>query len=182
MDHAMRCSTKPRPGAGRIGGSTLVEVAMAAAMMGMLFSAVAATYGTSLGVLRAQRETIAANFLMQERLELLRANGWAQVSDAETLRQQVLGQPAAQEEFLSAFRETITVSAYPPVSPPPPPLRVERRSDGTATILSQPPAGVSLRESLAVRVDLRVEWTSRQNRRARVREISTVIAGGGALR
>ena len=178
----MKLHTFPIPVSRHDEGCTLVEVAVAAVVMGIFFSAVAATYSTSLGVLRAQRETIASNLLMQERLEQVRANGWAQVTDATTLQQNVLGQATAQEPFLAGFRETITVSAYPPASPPATPLKIERASDGTVTILSQPTGSASLREMLAVRVDLRVQWTSQQNHRTRLRETSAVIAGGGMLR
>lgn len=155
---------------------------VATALVALLFSTVAATHSTVTGTLRAQRETIAAGLLIQGRLEQLRSGGWARITDATVLAQQVLGQASPQAIFLDDLRETITVSTYPPLTPAPAPLQIERRADGTTAIVSQPPGGFSLRELLAVRVDIHAGWRSRQNGRSRSRETSTVISVGGLLR
>jgi len=159
-----------------------MEVVIAAGLMGILFAAVATTYSTSMGVLRGQRETIAANLLLQGRIDQIRAAGWSQVSEPETLRQNILGVASPQGPMLSAVHETVTVTAYPPTSPAQTPLLVERTTDGTTTIVSQPAAGFSLRKVLAVRVDVHVDWKSAQNSRTRTRETATVISLGGLLK
>lgn len=179
--HALSIST-PIPICHRRSGSTLTEAVIAAGLIGLLFSVIATTYSTSLGVLRGQRETIAANLLLQGRVEQLRAGGWAQLTDADGLRQNVLGYASPQAAALPNIHETITVTTYPPVSPAPTPLCVERNSDGSTAVVTQPGSGFSLRRVLAVRVDIHVDWKSKQNGRKRVRETSSVISLGGLLR
>ena len=175
-------STFPTPiCAKRRCGSTLTEAVIAAGLMGILFAAVATTYSTAMGVLRGQHETIAANILLQGRLDQLRAGGWSQVTDPENLRQNILGQASPQAAMLPSIHETITVTAYPPVTPAQMPLVVERASNGTTTVLTQPPASFSLRKVLAVRLDVHVDWKSGQNSRKRTRETSTVVSVGGLL-
>lgn len=128
-----------------------------------------------------QRETVAANELLMDRLDQIGSGGWNQIGDGAALRDHVFGTPSALVELLPGSREVITVSAYPEPTPATNPLRVERTADGQAQITSEPPGGFSLRSSTAARVNLRVEWQSRQNQRVRVHEISTVVAMGGLL-
>lgn len=160
----------------------MIEAVIAAGLMGILFAAVATTYSTAMGVLRGQRETIAANLLLQGRVDQIRAAGWSQVSDPESLRQNILGLASPQGPSLPSVHETITVTAYPPTTPAQTPLCVDRATNGTTTIVSQPPAGFSLRRVLAVRVDVHVDWKSGQNSRKRTRETSTVVSLGGLLK
>ena len=163
-------------------GVVLVEVMVALGLAAMTLAAVAAANSMCFGMVRAQRETIAASQLMNERLEQMRAGGWTQVTSGTALRDQVLAVSSPLLSSLSGVHETITVTTYPAVTPAASPLRVERLADGSLTISSLPPGGLSLRNMLAVRVDLKVEWTSRQNKRARSRETSSVISAGGLLR
>jgi hypothetical protein len=158
----------------------LVEAVVAAALTGIVMSSLATASSVCMGMLRAQRETVGAATLLEERLEQFRAGGWTQVTDATALSE-LLGHASTQEAFLDGLTETVTVSTYPAVTPAASPLKVARYGDGSVRVLSTAP-GFSLRERLAVRVDLKTEWTSRQNRRARSRETSTVMSLGGMLR
>jgi hypothetical protein len=163
-------------------GGTLVETMVAASLVAMILGALAMSSSVCLGMVRAQRETVGCNLLLQERLEQLRAGGLSQINDATALCDDILGHASTQEPLLRGVRQLITVSTYPPVSPAASPLQVEKRADGTRTILSEPPGDFSLRNRMAVRVDLRVQWVSRQNGRIRSRETSTIVALGGLLR
>lgn len=129
----------------------------------------------------AQSETIAANELIQERLDQVRSAGWNQIGDGTHLRDEVLSNASPFAKNLSAVREVITVSPYPDTTPTVAPLKVERFANGQVQVTSEPPSGFSLRRLTAVRVSLRAEWVSRQNRRTRAREVSTVVAVGGIL-
>jgi hypothetical protein len=150
---------------------------MAASLAAAILGALATASSICFGMVRAQRETVASNILLQERLEQLRAGGWAQITNVTALRDQVLARPSTQEPLLPGLQQQITVSAFPSVAGAP--LQVQKLPNGTSSITS---AGISLANRLAVRVDLRVQWTSRQNRRPRSREISTVVSVGGLLK
>jgi hypothetical protein len=156
----------------------MVAACIATLVLGALANAVASIHG----MVRAQRETIAANQLLVERLEQMRSEGWTEITSSSYLRDHVLAVASSHARFLARCHETITVSTYPPVTPAPTPVKVERRADGTVTTLSDAPGGFSLRQSLAVRIDLHVDWASGQGGRSRVRETSSVVALGGLLR
>ena len=161
-------------------GSTLVETMIGASLAATVLGVLATSSSVCLGIVRAQRETVASNILLQERLEQLRAGGWRQITEGLALRDQVLAQASAQERLLGGLRQQLAVSPYPP-DPASTPLQVEKLN-GNAGIVSQPTSAQPLRNRLAVRVDLRLEWTSGQNRRVRARETSTVMSLGGLIR
>jgi len=163
-------------------GGTLVETMIAASLSATILAALATTCSVCLGMVRGQRETVASTLLLQERLEQLRSGGWSKITDPTALRDQVLGTVSAQERPLMNCRQQVTVSPYPSSNPAPAPLRIEKRSDGTLSILSQPLSTASLASRLSVRIDFRVEWTSRQNRRIRSREMSAVMSLGGLVK
>ena len=159
-----------------------METMVAACLCALILASLATAASVIMGTVRAQRETVACNLLLQERLEQLRAGGWSQITDGPTLRDRVLASPSTQEPLLGALRQRITVTTYPPVTPAAQPLQVEKLETAAPQITSQPPSGFSLRNRLSVRVDIRVEWVSGQNRRPRLRETSSVICLGGLLR
>lgn len=141
----------------------------------------------SFSITRAHKEILVANQCLQQRTEQYSAATWTQITDP-TAACNLLGQvpvnglaPASSASLLPDQTETITISAYPPVTPAVTPLVVSRDSSGTTTIVSQPPAGFYLRNALSVRIDFRETWTSNQGRRPRMRECSTVVALGGLL-
>jgi type II secretory pathway pseudopilin PulG len=160
----------------------LVELMIAVAVCSFGFAGLSALSMHCRRLVAAQRETVAAGQLIQERLEQVRSAGWNRLTSANTLRDQVLGTPCSHADLLGGAREWITVTPYPAPSPAPVPLRVERTAGGTAQIVSDPGNGFSLRRLTAVRVDIKVQWNSRQAQRTRNREISTIVAVGGVLK
>lgn len=163
-------------------GSTLIEAVIASVLVAMVLGSLAATNSLCLGLVKAHREGIAAGELMEERLEQFRGGRWTQVTTASGIRDDILSVEAAPEGDLTNCRETVTVAVYPPLDPPSTPIVVERRN-GVVTIISEPAAGnVSMRQALAVRVDVRVRWKSRQHGGPRSMETSSVVAIGGLLR
>jgi len=162
-------------------GTTLCELVIAIGLCSIGFSGLHAISLHCCRMVSAQSETIAANELIQERLDQVRSAGWNQLSSGPTLRDEVLNNASPFAGNLSAVREIITVSPYPDTTPAVAPLKVERLANGQVQITSEPPTGFSLRRLTAVRVNLRAEWVSRQNRRTRAREVSTVVAMGGIL-
>jgi type II secretory pathway pseudopilin PulG len=163
-------------------GASLVELIIAVAVCSFGFAALSAVSLHCRRLVAVQRETVAANQLVQERLETIRSTGWNQLTSASALRDTVLGTASTHTGNLHGAREQITVTPYPAVTPAPAPLQIERTADGQTRIISEPASSFSLRRMTGLRVDVRVEWSSRQNRRTRIREISTVVALGGLLK
>lgn len=163
-------------------GGTLAELIISMGICSFGFAGLSAVSLHCSRALAVQRETVAANQLVQERLEHVRAGGWSQVTDVNAVRDRILGATCSNVDALPCARERITVTPYPAVSPAPSPLCVERAADGSINTVSEPPAGFSLRKTTGVRVDVHVEWISHQAPRVRVREVSTVVALGGILK
>lgn len=163
-------------------GSILIETMVAAGLVAMVMASLATTSSVCMGMLRSQRETISSSQLLNERLEELRSGGWTQVTSGASIRDSVLNTPSSQAAYLNGIVETITVTTYPAVTPAQTPLKVTRPEIGAPVINSEPVGEFSLRNFTAVRVDLRVQWKSKQYGRTRSRETSTVISLGGLLR
>jgi hypothetical protein len=165
-----------------ISGLTLVEVMVTVTVLSMMLVGLAGLDRTCRGLVRAQRETAQASQLLEETVERLRAGNWSQLTDPTAMSQTLGGLQSASLDNLEKPRLRLTVSTYPPVSPQPTPLVVERASDGTVQIVSAPPVGFSLRSLLSVRVDARVTWQSGARKADRMREVSSVVSLSGLLR
>ena len=159
-------------------GSTLVEVLVAFGILAIGYVAISTTCSTCMGIVKNQRETMAAAQNLQERMTQIQAAGWPQLTDATALSQGVMAVASPQADSLNQANETILVTTYPPVTPAASPLKV-KRSGGVVTIVSAPPGGLSVRQIVAVRVDVHIDWKSGQ--RTRTRELSTIVALGGLL-
>lgn len=163
-------------------GITIPEVMVAACVMAIGLIAVWTAAGQCIRLAQAHRETIAATETLMRRVEDCRAAGWNTVVSADSIKSNLLQTAAADGGYLNNVEEQITVTPYPPVTPAPTPIVVQRHANGLVEIVSQPAAGLYLRSVLAVRADLQVTWTSGQNQRKRQRNFSTVISMEGLLR
>jgi type II secretory pathway component PulJ len=171
-----------RPGRRRsLAGVTLAEAMVSLTLLALGYAGISMTNTACLHVVRRQRETVAAGQLLQERMEQMEAAGFSNITDATQIAGRVLSVVSAHSKFLGTAHELIRVSTYPAVVPAAAPIVVERWSNGTLTVTSTPPPGISLRNFLAVRVDVHVDWMAGDNARPRSREMSTIIAVGGLL-
>jgi len=161
---------------------TIPEVMVALCVMAIGFVAVWTSAAQCIRLAQAHRETIAATETLMRRVEDCRAAGWNTIVSAENIQANILQTPSADGSSLTNLEEQITVTPYPPVSPAPTPIIVQRHANGVVQIISEPAAGFYLRSTLAVRADLQVTWKSGQNERQRQRVNSTVISMEGLLR
>lgn len=161
---------------------TIPEVLVAMCVMAVGFVSVWTSAGQCIRFAQAHRETIAATETLMRRVEDCRAAGWDTIVSAENIQANILQTPSADCSYLNDIEEQITVTPYPPVTPAPTPIIVQRHSNGVVQIISAPAAGLYLRSTLAVRADLQVTWKSGQNQRQRQRIYSTVISMQGLLR
>ena len=159
-------------------GATILEVVLAGAIVALFLGSLFVLNSTGIGIVKAHRETAAANLCLQERLEQSRAANWSEITEADWIKAQILQAPAPGSSLLRNLEEQITVSVYPPPSPAVAATSVRRRPDGQVEILSRMSA-TTLAAIQTVRVDFRDTWTSARNGRTRVRETSTVLAIGG---
>ncbi len=163
-------------------GMTMPEVLMALCVIAIGFVAVWTSSGQCLQLARAHRETIAATETLFQRVEDSRTAGWNIIVSGEGIRENILAVKADQAGWLPELEEQITVTPYPPVTPAPVPIVVQRHANGVVEIASEPPPGLYLRSILAVRVDFSATWKSGQNQRRRRRETSTVVSVQALLR
>ena len=159
-------------------GNTLLEVMVGVSIAAIGITGLCVANANSLSIARAHRELLIIDQCLQQRTEQCRTASWAQITDPAGISDLLSQSPVGTASLLQSRSEKITVSAYPPVTPPVAPIVVTRDATGTTTVVSQPPAGFYLRNALAVRIDLQETWASAQGRRTRVRETSTVVALG----
>lgn len=162
-------------------GLSIAEALISAALASTVIAALCMANAACLGLVKAHKETLAVTQRLNERIEQFRSANWSQITDAKQV-QTLVAQTSTESSFLTDHVEQVTISTYPPVVPDVAPIKVSRSANGQTSIVSQPPSGFSLRNALAVRIDVRESWTSRQGKRPRLRESSTVVALGGLLK
>jgi hypothetical protein len=150
----------------------MISLGLVAFGFGALFS----IYSSTFPLLRNQQDNIAATLCLQERLDRVRYLSWPAITNSDRLQQELFAVPAASGATLPGLVEEITISVYPPPAVVPAPAKVRRRADGVVEVLS----AASFTTASMVRVDLRLTW--QQGRRARARELSSVVAYGGIAR
>ena len=168
----------------RRAGSTVAETVVATAIASIGITGLCVASAHCIWIARAHREILIADQCLQGRTEQFRSANWLQVTDPAQVQSLLSTPPTGSTDALANQQETISVSAYPPVTStgsPIPPLTVSRDQTNAVSLVSQPPNGFYLRNVTAVRIDFRETWTSAQGNRTRIRESSTVVAAGGLL-
>jgi len=156
-------------------GFTFIDLMAAVGVVAIGFAGIFYSNSRALNMLRASKETVTASKMLQQRMELVRLQDWAEVTDVASV-QTLMGTAADASGLLTNPVETITVSPFPP-SAGAATIQVQRAANGTVTQISDNPNLVD--GNSAVRVDVRVTWTGTPNGRTRLRETSTVVANGG---
>jgi hypothetical protein len=159
-------------------GATIIEVVLAGAIVALFLGSLFVLNSTGIGIVKAHRETAAANLCLQDRLEQARASNWSEITDPNWIKDQILQAAPPASSLLRNLEEQITVSPYPPPVPAVAATTVQRLPSGQVNILSQMSA-TTLSGLQTVRLDFRDTWRSAQNSRTRIRETSTILALGG---
>jgi hypothetical protein len=163
-------------------GTTVIEVMVSAALLTLMMLGLVGLNTTCRAFVRSQRETALASYTVQQAAENLRAKSWSQICSSSGVKAWLGELNCDGLSQLHQPRIRATVSPYPPLSPAPVPLVVERAPDGSCATISEPPSGFSLRSLLAVRVDLQLKWNSSNGNREHTREIASVISLSGLLK
>ena len=182
-----RHSSYPRPlfagRRGSRGGFTVVEAAVAGAIIILFLSSLFALNSTVMRLLGAARDTASASQDLQQRVEQVRLANWSQITDASWVQANLLGTPTDASTNLPGLQETLTVTPYvtpSSVAPTvvPPPFTVTRTPTGTVTVT---PSGYAFSATMAnqemVQIDLTITWPgwSRQRNRA----LTTLVSRWG---
>ena len=171
----MRTCIEAHPFAGprsRAAAFTFPEVLIAVAILVWFLAGVVVAGSRVTALLQAQRETVTAAQMLQERTEQIRSASYAQLTNPTYVQGTLLAAPTNSAAGLYNLVETLTISVYPADSSTP--LQAVRQ--GGAVTLSS--TNASLGSAAAVRVDLQLAWQNHAGR-ARTRQISTVAASGG---
>jgi prepilin-type N-terminal cleavage/methylation domain-containing protein len=164
-------------------GFTLAEVLIASAVCAMFGLAAFATNERLLVALKTQKETTAANMMLQERMETFRSFSYSNVADTSYVSTNVVQKPTTSEAPLGRLTEQITVSWYATAAG-----GAGYPSDGSTpnqwTRNSTYPTGHQIysNASLAtsytlLRVDILLTWTS-ANGRIRTRDLAAIFGKG----
>ena len=165
-------------------GFTVMEAAIAAAIVTVLLSGLFALQSNMMRMLSASTQTTNASAHLQTRVEQVRLANWPQLTDPTWVQANLLNSPTDADLNLPGLSETYTVTPYQspssgaPSVAPPPPFTVTRQADGTVKVN---PAGYSYSALLVnqemLQVDLSVTWPSLG--RTRTRAQSTLISPWG---
>ncbi len=156
------------------GGFTILEAAVAGAIVTVVLSGLFMLQSNMMRLLNASTETANASTHLQTRVEQVRLANWPQLCDPNWVQSSLLKSPTDADVNLPGVVETYTVTPYqspssraPAVSPPPP-FTVTREADGT---LSVNPAGYSdtalLTNQEMLQVDLSITFPSLGRTRTR---------------
>jgi type II secretory pathway pseudopilin PulG len=150
---------------------TLVEVVVSMTIMTALLTGIFSLSGQCGSVLKSIKEYSGANRAVRDRVEQIRTSTWTTTTSANALRDLVLSDIPAASSVIPAEVETLTISAYPPSSPPKNPIVIERR-DGAARIVTDNP---SLYDEPTLLVTDQWKWNATFGNRDCTREVATVV-------
>ncbi len=153
---------------------TLLEVLLAVALCMVAINGIMLLNSMCLRLVKSARQSNAASFSLQERIEQLRAAPWNGLTKASYLSDNIFAAAPLSAAPLGNLTESITVSAYP-VAEASTTVAVERLPDGTTRVLNE---GTNLGTQRLARLQVRVTWRGSDSRE-RVRETVTIVSKGG---
>ena len=130
-----------------------------------------------LGLVRASKESTAAQQCTRDRIDKMRNASWASMVSSTYIRDTVLSTTGNTFPNLSGLAITITVSAYPPPSGTAggTPITVTRAANGSVTVTAAG-NGLLVNEK-TVMIKVTASWPAAN--RTRTREAYTLVSTGG---
>ena len=168
---------RPRP-SGR-GAFTLVETAVAAALITLFLSSMFLLNSFALRMLRSGNETAAASQILQARAEQIRMTSWLNITNSGYVAKSILAQPAPTAISLSDLSETISAGPYQlgAVTQATPVFVIKRAADGSIDTTGT--SGSSLANAECVQYTITERWTG-WGGRTRERTIVTLASVWGS--
>ena len=170
----------------RRGGFTVVEAAVAGAIIILFLTSLFALNSTVMRLLGSAAQTAGASQHLQQRVEQVRLANWSQVTDPAWVQANLLGTQTDSSVSLPGMQETLTVTPYvSPSSAPtatktvaPPAFTVTRAATGAVSVS---PVGYASAAAMAnqemVQVDLTITWPGWN--RQRNRALTTLVSRWG---
>lgn len=152
-------------------GFTLVEVAVAAALVAVFFASIFEVNALCLRYISASKENVGATQAVHDRLELLRNADFSTLTTASSMKG-LLGQPANSSPLAQKAVETVTVSNYPTGNPT---ITYTRNVAGAVSSI---PVTADFSSSTLVKIDVADQWPATFGNRTGTAQTSTVIAAG----
>ena len=152
-------------------GFTLVEVAVAAALVAVFFASIFEVNALCLRYISASKENVGATQAVHDRLELLRNADFSTLTTASSMKG-LLGQPANSSPLAQRAIETVTVTNYPSGNPT---ITYTRNVAGAVSSI---PATADFSGSTLVQIDVADQWPARFGNRTGTAQTSTVVAAG----
>lgn len=166
------------------GGFTVLEAAVASALVTVLLSSLFVLNSDMMHLLRSSTEAANASAHLQTRVEQVRLANWSQLINPNWVQGTLLKAATDADVNLPGFSETYTITPYqspctpPSAVTPPPPFTVTRQADGSTTVS---PSGYAystlLGQQEMLQIDLSVTWPGFA--RSRTRTQTTLISPWG---
>ena len=159
-------------------GFSLAEAVVSVAVSMIGLGGVMMMNAQQLKLVSSTRESNAASWALQDRLEQLRNTSWDNMTNAETLKTALSHVPDCAR-MLPNYKERITlVKSSEASSASASKLVIERSANGEAKTIS---AGSGIATGVEVKVDVLVSWSSKGGR-TRERSYTSVISDSGITR
>ena len=168
---------------GRRGGFTVVEAAVAGAIIILFLTSLFSLNSTVMRLLGSAEETANASQHLQHRVELVRLANWTQITDPAWLQTNLLATRTDAAVNLPGMKESITITPYAVPSSataakPVAAFTVTRDTAGKVTVQYTDPApAVPLVTQEMVQVDLTVTWPGWTH--SRTRALTTLVSRWG---
>ena len=186
------CETSPlqalpvRARRSRRDGFTVVEAAVAGAIIILFLTSLFALNSTVMRILGASRETASASQSLQQRVEQVRLANWSQITDVNWVQSTLLATQTDASVNLPGLQETITVTSYVSPSsspaditamPAPAAFTVNRSATGAVTVTSGAGTTAGMASQQMVQIDLTLTWPGWS--RQRTRALTTLVSRWG---
>ena len=183
MSPAAACRPPFRPSLRR-GGFTVIEAAVAGAIIVLFLTSLFALNSTVMRLLGSAAETANASQHLQQRVEQVRLANWNQITDPSWLQANLLAAKTDAAVNLPGMQESVTITPYlspssaTPATPPPGYFTVKRDPTGqlTVTPTGYSSAGLMAKQEM-VQVDVSVTWPGWT--RSRTRILTTLVSRWG---
>lgn len=157
-------------------GSTLIEAAIAAAIAALFLGSLFTMNTSTMGTIKAARETAWASQILQQRVEAMRIANWHQITDADWILANLLNADAPGSNGLKNLSETLILVPYGSTSTATTELT---RTSGSCSITSR---NSSLLTENAVKIVWTVNFIGSPNDRAYSRQTVAIVAKGGVAK
>jgi hypothetical protein len=157
----------------RSAGTTLVETAMAAALIGGFFGTIFEVNAVCFRYINASKESVGSLQGVQDRIEGLRGLTFDNLTSASNIKT-LMATPANGSDFAAKVVETVTMSDYPGATT----TITYTRPAGASVTVSSSPGSVDFSSANLVKVKVTYSWTTTFGGRSMSETTETIVSSG----